>query len=711
VGRDVYAHKEALEDHFNTTNVKVEGLEKIESGQNKGTVKYSFANLMFLHHPMVIIDEAHNARTNLSFEALSRLHPSCIVELTATPDTTPPHNSNVLHRVSASELKAEDMIKMPIVLTVHKDAWQTAVSDALRTRERLAETAPDEPDYIRPILLIQAESKEKPANVEAVKQYLLDNELIPKEKIAIATGDQRELDDVKLFDKKCPIEIVITVQALKEGWDCSFAYVFCSTATIHSSKDVEQLLGRVLRMPYAKRRKSATLNKAYAHVSSLEFQTAAEELESCLIQMGFEDTEAKLAIESAQPSLPSLPLFLQRNPLTLIADRAPNLEGLTEHEQQSVVTTPNPTGGVTVELHGPVSPAVQEHVLATVPEPQQQQAAKNIEEHNAGHTTQPSLAERGEEIVVPKLCVRYYGEWLPFEADLMLDAAGWDITVCDAAMGDVVLKDDSKSWEFDVAGGKVVYQFVGEQQLDLNVMPGEWSQFDLVRWLDAKVRQPDITQERLVAWVTAAINDLLKNPGFNLATLVRGMFILVRKLQDKIAQCRTAAYERGYQELLFQSHSVVETTYEYSFSYDPDRYPANWFYDGRYRFKKHFYPTPGELQNHGEEFDCAVALDAQENIQCWVRNLANQPSASVWLQTSTDRFYPDFVAKLTDGRLLIVEYKGAHISGGSDAAEKDQLGELWARKSNGKALFLLAVRTDNKGRGVYDQLKAKIAAR
>ena len=101
------------------------------------------------------------------------------------------------------------------------------------------------------MLLIQAENRDKPANVDAVKQYLIEDEKIAAERIAIATGDQRELDGIDLFDPACPIEVIITVQALKEGWDCSFAYVFCSTANISASRDVEQLLGRVLRMPYA----------------------------------------------------------------------------------------------------------------------------------------------------------------------------------------------------------------------------------------------------------------------------------------------------------------------------------------------------------------------------------------------------------------------------------------------------------------------------
>src|SRR3546814_6393626 len=78
---------------------------------------------------------------------------------------------------------------------------------------------------------------------------LIETENIPAEKIAVATGDQRGLDGIDLFDPACPIEHVITMEALKEGWDCSFAYVFCSVSRIQSAADVEQLLGRVLRMP------------------------------------------------------------------------------------------------------------------------------------------------------------------------------------------------------------------------------------------------------------------------------------------------------------------------------------------------------------------------------------------------------------------------------------------------------------------------------
>ena len=130
-GRDVYAHKEALESHFTRLNATRPDLERFGDGAHAGQVKYSFANLMMIHRPLVIVDEAHNARTGLTFDVLKRVAPSCIIELTATPDTDPRTGSNILHRVSASELKAEALIKLPIVLIEHPTGWQDAVRDAL----------------------------------------------------------------------------------------------------------------------------------------------------------------------------------------------------------------------------------------------------------------------------------------------------------------------------------------------------------------------------------------------------------------------------------------------------------------------------------------------------------------------------------------------------------------------------------------------------
>lgn len=244
-GRKVYEHHEDLEPHFAGSTKLLDYLDKRENGEAAA----SFANLLRLHGPLVIMDEAHNATTPLSYKVYERLQPKAVVELTATPDVA---SSNVLVSVSAFELKAENMIKFPVVLKEHNGEWQVAVSSAVARRKTLAKTALGELEYIRPILLIQAENARGVATVQEVKRHLIETDVLDEKVIAIATGETREIEGIDLFAKDCPIEVIITKQALKEGWDCSFAYIFCSVAQVKSDKDIQQLLGRVLRMPYAR---------------------------------------------------------------------------------------------------------------------------------------------------------------------------------------------------------------------------------------------------------------------------------------------------------------------------------------------------------------------------------------------------------------------------------------------------------------------------
>jgi type III restriction enzyme len=97
---------------------------------------------MRIYRPLVIIDEAHNARTDLSFDTLARFRPSAIIEFTATPDSSK-NPSNVLHSVSAAELKAENMIKLPIRLETQTN-WQALLSDAIAHRSDLEKKADTE---------------------------------------------------------------------------------------------------------------------------------------------------------------------------------------------------------------------------------------------------------------------------------------------------------------------------------------------------------------------------------------------------------------------------------------------------------------------------------------------------------------------------------------------------------------------------------------
>ena len=93
---------------------------------------------------------------------------------------------------------------------------------------------------------------------------------IPKEQIAVKTADVDDLKNQDLMSRDCPIRYIITVNALKEGWDCPFAYILASLANRTSTVDVEQILGRILRQPYAKEHKSTLLNTSYVLTNSAD---------------------------------------------------------------------------------------------------------------------------------------------------------------------------------------------------------------------------------------------------------------------------------------------------------------------------------------------------------------------------------------------------------------------------------------------------------
>ena len=124
-------------------------------------------------------------------------------------------------------------------------------------------------------------------------------------------------------------------------------------------------------------------------------------------------------------------------------------------------------------------------------------------------------------------------------------------------------------------------------------------------------------------------------------------------------------------------------------------------YTGSWCFNKHFFRLIADMDSD-EEVACAVAIDANTAVHTWVRNISGEPQTSFWLQTATDRFYPDFVVKLKDGRILIVEYKGAGWLNTPDSDEKATIGQVWAERSGN--LFLMATKKDAAGRDLTTQI-------
>lgn len=707
-GRKVYAHNENLEPHFSKVAGSVDGLERNEDG----TVKFSFRNLIALHRPLVLMDEAHNAKSDLSYEVYRRLNPACILEYTATPEAS----SNILCHVSASELKAEEMIKLPIVFGERK-TWEEAVRDAVLTRQRLADTAKADSQYIRPIVLFQAENKDKTVTVDVLIKHLVDNEKIDRARIAIVTGDQKELDGINLFDPACKIDFVITIQALKEGWDCSFAYVFCSVANVHSKKDVEQLLGRVLRMPYAKRRMQEDLNKAYAYVASTTWKHAVNYLHDRLVDMGFDEQETAEVIETAPLNLnnPNEPLLAYRQPAAVIFELSepPSLPALSPEESKIVRVEQTDTGTSQIVIDGELSEETQAKIIAALPKNERGDFKTRLQIYQVEKQKARSPAERREPFNVPQLCVLIDDLLELAERDACLPE-GWNLAKypVEANESEFRLSEDGRIYEIDIQNNRLHERFIGNtDQLNLDLVDTGWTDLQLSRWLNRTIQKNDdrhdLSYEVILEHCRKFVQFMIEKRAAKLPSLVRGRFIMARFLGARIKRYRQEAYDAGFQRVLFENRAKVKTSYQYDFFFGPYDYAPKWSYFGSFELPKHYYPTIGELKTQGEEFECAKAIALTGKVKYWVRNIVS--SRAFWLPTSTDKFYPDFVALLEDGRILVVEYKGDDYRTNDDSKEKCNVGELWEESDpEKKALFLMAVKQDDKGRNVFQQIERKI---
>ena len=121
-----------------------------------------------------------------------------------------------------------------------------------------------------------------------------------------------------------------------------------------------------------------------------------------------------------------------------------------------------------------------------------------------------------------------------------------------------------------------------------------------------------------------------------------------------------------------------------------------------------FYAVPADLEDGGEEWLCAVAIDQHAKVRRWVRNLDSDPVAGFWLPTSSGRFYPDFVCELVDGRLFVAEYKGEHLRTLPKEIEKGQVGKVWAERSQGRAIFAMLYKHE-RGMNLTQQLESVLA--
>lgn len=248
-------------------------------------------NVLRFLNPVLVVDESHNAESELSVDMLKNLNPSFILDLTATPKD----NSNIVSLVPAIELKKEHMVKLPVIVYNNHDKTEV-INNALHLQRKLEILAKKQETeggkYIRPIVLFQAQPKTNDDNTtfEKLKEQLLSLG-IPESHIKIKTANIDELKGIDLMSKECEVRYIITINALKEGWDCPFAYILASLADKSSSVDVEQILGRVLRQPYVQKHKSFQLNLSYVLTASAKFNETLQSIVKGLQESGFSEKD------------------------------------------------------------------------------------------------------------------------------------------------------------------------------------------------------------------------------------------------------------------------------------------------------------------------------------------------------------------------------------------------------------------------------------
>ncbi len=365
--------------------------------------------------------------------------------------------------------------------------------------------------------------------------------------------------------------------------------------------------------------------------------------------------------------------------------------------------------------------ALRNGVDDTVDKAKIRDAAKAVEESDraiggTGETRLLSPYERKVEFAVPRLAVREGSNLIEFAEDFLLERE-WKLSEKNAELpieynprqrpagqtGSIYA--DERGTSSRVEGIDFVYNL--HQQVLAFRAKDDWTQEDLIAWLDRNIPHTDIPGSQSGAFLLRAINGLrVKFPSLDMGTLALDRFRLRDRIEDLIDRYREEERKKAFNEFLFDG-SPLEVDGSFAFDFRRMSYEPSEWYAGAFQFRKHYFPKPGELLHATsagkprEEFACAVHLDGLSAVECWIRNLVRKPS-SFRLLTSKDWFYPDFVCKLADGRILVVEYKGGHLM--TDAAEKRAVGAVWESRSRGRCLFAMPTGGD------FSEIDRKIGA-
>lgn len=648
--------------------------------------------------PVVVVDESHNAESDLSVQMLADLNPSFILDLTATPR----ENSNIISLVPALELKREHMVKLPVIVHNLHDKTEV-VQNALDLQRKLEALAIEQHKaggrYIRPIVLFQAEPRTRDDNTtfDKLKQQLLKLR-IPEERIKIKTADRDELKGIDLMDPKCPVRYIITVNALKEGWDCPFAYILASLADRSSAVDVEQILGRVLRLPYVRAHQHELLNMSYVLTASTKFQATLEGIVKGLQQSGFSEHDYRAEDLSGTPTAP-----------------ASTAAELDFDEIDTTRVSYDPEGGTAVSPGSQVeaitaaaaaeNKALQDRLTADgdeIPDPLITEMPGIVK----GQPMREEHAKQVRKLKLPQFVVKVPGSlftgkdesWQPLSQELLLH--GFDLAKEDTKIDfDAV---DPELASIDVTGQTSTSLPIAITRISGNLLNDPQVQYLLSKPQDSRIEDvahalmravggvPPIADPHLVAYIKRVMADW---DGERLKDAIVQKHKYARLIQLKVRSLADAHAERE-----FGHHVQVGTI----------RTEPLW------RFKKML--VPGELapplagslyEREGAmgEFESRVVqqLGGLPNIAWWHRNLTRGKGFP--LNGFKYRHYPDFILGTKSGKVLLIEAKGEQLIG-EDSDAKARLGREWQQLSGPDFRYFM-VFDKRKVDGAYTLAEAK----
>ena len=644
-------------------------------------------------NPLVIVDESHHARSDLSLEMLENFNPCFVLDLTATPKK----ESNIISYVDAVQLKGENMVKLPVIV-YNRDSQADVLIDAIDLRNKLEELAGGEyaktGKYIRPIALFQAQpkGKEDATTFEKLRDKLVDAG-IPAEQIAIRTADVNELKNVDLMSPDCPVRYIITVNALKEGWDCPFAYILASLANKTSQVDVEQILGRILRLPHTRQHTQSALNMSYVLTSSNDFDDTVRHIVKGLNSAGFSDKDYRLA-EPVKPQVPEQPpVQIDITELQGISDiEAPSeteqddfagldgksigaeLERRREQEKSAEIA---PKANTMLDAAAEVEKAYTDAIQQTDNDPMMDNLPWEVRDKVKSFQVNPQFREDIETLQIPQF-------FLKIEQSLFTDGS-FELLDKEMLAEGFTLKGKAYDIDFATADDEIREIDVREQDGGLpKVFKMESAEQRYFKeWFnnlppESRVRQCKdmmfnqlnklnmVDAAELKAYINRIVDDMDKA---QLAAMEKAPLGYAAKIRSKIETLLEAHYRENFERWL-ETERIVCKPY---FRLRPSIHPAT--YTDIYA-RSLYAAEDGDMNKLEQKL--IVELTALPNVRWWHRNIARQDFAI----NGFIKHYPDILIMTQSGKLICAETKGEHLKN-DDSREKIALGQAW-RTAAGK---------------------------